>query len=74
MIGAIPLHRLFIAAAVVVSWMLLTGYAGSIFLVCAAVALWRLWRVAFGVPMHRPQRDRSDSSSDATFVPARSPR
>src|ERR1700677_639778 len=31
--------------------MLLTAYAGRIFLVCAAVASWRLWRVAAGAPM-----------------------
>ena len=30
--------------------MLLVDYAGSIFLVCAAVAPWRPWRVAFGAP------------------------
>ena len=46
MISAIPLRGLFIAAAALTGWMLLIGYAGSIFLVCAAVALWRLWRVA----------------------------
>jgi stage V sporulation protein K len=77
MIGAIPLHWLFIAVTVVVGWMLLTAYAGSIFLACAAVALWRLWRVASGAPVliHRPPRDRSDSASpDATFASARSPR
>jgi len=79
MIGAIPLRGLFIAAAAVMGWMLLTSYAGSIFLVCAAVAVWRLWRVASGAPVliNRTPRDRSDSDSaspDATFAPARSPR
>jgi stage V sporulation protein K len=77
MIGAIPLRWLFIAAGALTGWTLLTGYAGSIFLVCAAVALWRLWRVASGAPvlMHRTPRNRSDSASpDATFAPARPPR
>ena len=78
MIGAIPLRGLFITAAVLTGWMLLIGYAGSIFLVCVAVALWRLWRVAFGAPvlMHRtPPSGRSDpGSSDGTFAPVRPPR
>jgi stage V sporulation protein K len=72
MIGAIPLRGLFIAAAALVGWMLLIGYAGNIFLVCAAVAL---WRVASGAPvlMHgTPPPGRSYSaSSDATFAPVR---
>jgi hypothetical protein len=72
MIGAIPLRGLFIAAAALTGWMLLIGYAGSIFLVCAAVALWRLWRVAFRTPvlMHRtPPPGRSDpGSSDSAFA------
>jgi hypothetical protein len=75
MIGAIPLRGLFIAAAALVGWMLLVGYAGDIFLVCVAVALWRLWRVAVGAPvlMHRtPPPGRSFSaSSDAPFAPVR---
>jgi hypothetical protein len=44
MIGPILLRGLFIAVATLTGWMLLLGYAGSVFLVCVAVALWRLWR------------------------------
>ena len=74
MMGGIPLRGVFIAAAVLIGWMLLIGYAGWIFLVCVAVALWRLWRVARGrsVPMHRPPPGWFDStSSDMTFAPVR---
>jgi stage V sporulation protein K len=66
MIAGIPLRWLFIAAAVIAGWMLLVDYAGSIFLVCAAVAAWRLWRVAFGAPivMRRAPRSGQQDSGE----------
>jgi stage V sporulation protein K len=74
-IGAVPLRWLFIAAAALTGWMLLIDYAGSIFLVCVAVGL---WRVAPGAPVlmrRTPPPGRSDSeSSDAMFAPVRPPR
>jgi hypothetical protein len=40
-IGGLPLRLLAILVAAIVGWALLTAYAGSIFLVCAAIAGWR---------------------------------
>jgi stage V sporulation protein K len=67
MIGAIPPRWLIIAATVTFGWMLLDAYAGSIFLACAAVASWRLWRVAAGVatPMRTPLPWRRETDAGA---------
>ena len=32
------------------AWSLISAYAGLVFLLCAAVAVWRLWRLAFRFP------------------------
>jgi SpoVK/Ycf46/Vps4 family AAA+-type ATPase len=80
MIGGIPLRWLVIALAAIVSWTLLAQYAGSIFLACAAVASWRLWRVAAGAPMPirggphagQPGRREPDAPGAAPVRPARS--
>ncbi len=32
------------------AWALLNDFAGTLFLICAAVAGWRLWRTAMAVP------------------------
>jgi stage V sporulation protein K len=47
-----------VAGAAAVSLMLLIPYAGSLFLVCAAVAVWRLWRVSRGTSLSVPARPR----------------
>jgi SpoVK/Ycf46/Vps4 family AAA+-type ATPase len=76
MIGAVPLRWLIAITAIITGWMLLAAYAGSIFLVCAAVAVWRLWCVAFGAPivMRRPPRSgQQDSRETATTGPVRVP-
>ena len=36
--------------AVYIGWKLLNAYAGTLFLLCAAVASWRLWRVSATLP------------------------
>lgn len=79
MIGGIPLWWLAIALAAVVSWTLLAQYAGGIFLLCAAVAAWRLWRITAGapMPMHGMPRGRQPSRREAGTpgtAPARPPR
>jgi len=56
MTGTSPLRWLFVAAAVLIAWTLLVNYAGTILLLCSAVALWRLWCTASanGVSVSRP--------------------
>ena len=54
-----------------VAWTLLRAYAGSLFLLCAAVALWRLWRTAAVLTnrhglyggQHRPGAGRTGDSA-----------
>jgi hypothetical protein len=69
MIAGIPLRWLIAVTAVITGWMLLVEYAGSVFLVCTAVAAWRLWRVAFGAPMvmrRAPRSGQQDSRETET--------
>ena len=41
--------------AAIVGWTLLRAYTGTLFLICIAMAGWRLWRVAADMPArHRP--------------------
>jgi hypothetical protein len=71
MIGVLPLRWIVIITAIVTAWVLLAGYAGTIFLVCTAVAFWRLWRVAFAASwqMHRPPSAQSGSrTADMKFA------
>jgi len=52
--GVNPLLRLGgILVAAYVGWTLLNAYAGTVFLLCTAVAGWRLWRTATAVPGQR---------------------
>jgi hypothetical protein len=50
MIGILPIRWLLLLVMVVVGWSLLTAYAGSLCLACTGLALWRLGRMAAGVP------------------------
>jgi len=52
--GGGPLLRLGVTLfAAYVGWTLLNAYAGTLFLLCAVVAGWRLWRTAATVPGQR---------------------
>ena len=77
MIRGLPLRLLAILAAAIIGWALLTAYAGSIFLACAVIAAWRLWRVVAGAPMPMGGSPRAGQPSwrenDAPG-PARPPR
>jgi SpoVK/Ycf46/Vps4 family AAA+-type ATPase len=53
MMGSMPLRWLVILTTAITGSLMLTTYAGSIFLACASVVVWRLWRVAAGAPMPR---------------------
>ena len=44
------LRALLIAAVLIAAWMLFLAFAGTILLVCLALAGWRLWRLAAGMP------------------------
>ncbi len=60
--GVHPLLRLGTALlAAWAGWALLSGYAGTLFLLCAATALWRLWRTAAAVPDGRGRVSASGS-------------
>jgi SpoVK/Ycf46/Vps4 family AAA+-type ATPase len=77
MIGVLPFRWVVIIAVILAAWVLLADYAGSIFLVCTAVAFWRLWRVAFAASgqIHRPPSARSGSrSADKMFAPVEASR
>jgi len=60
------------------AWALLNDFAGTLFLICAAVAGWRLWRTAMAVPGQRrpgasrppppPRRQDRDDDSPAPAV------
>ena len=60
-----------------VGWALLDTYAGILFVLCAAVAGWRLWRVAalpgqpiaFGNPTVRPPARSGDASPAPSVAP-----
>jgi len=61
--GVNPLLRLGgVLIAAYVGWTLLNAYAGTVFLLCTAVAGWRLWRTAATVP---GQRGTSGAGSPA---------
>ncbi len=63
MSGVNPLLRLGgVLIAAYVGWTLLNAYAGTVFLLCTAVAGWRLWRTAATVP---GQRGTSGAGSPA---------
>ena len=65
--------------AAIVGWTLLRAYAGTLFLICTAVAAWRLWRVAADLARPAPARGppqaepaapgRSGPASGATLLP-----
>jgi hypothetical protein len=77
MIGVLPLRWVVFIAVILAAWVLLADYAGSIFLACAVVAFWRLWRVAFAASgqIHRPPSARSGSrSADMKFAPVQASR
>ena len=74
-----PLLRIFgVLVAVYVAWALLTDFAGTLFLICTAVAAWRLWRTVMGVPGQRrpgasrppPMPPRRQDGDDDTPTPA----
>ena len=53
-----PLIRLGVAlVAAWVGWTLLNAYAGTLFLLSAGVAGWRLWRTAAAMPGQRSRRN-----------------
>ena len=71
-----PLFRVLgILVAAYVAWALLTDFAGTLFLLCAAVAAWRLWRTAMAGPGHSwpgasrppplPPQSRGDRDRDS---------
>ena len=65
--------------AAYIAWALLNDFAGTLFLLCAAVAGWRLWRTAAAVPgqrgFYRPsqprlhQNDTEDPSPPSVGIP-----
>src|ERR1700712_3132124 len=71
------LRLLGILMAASIVWSLFTQYAGILFLLCAAVAGWRLWLAAPGLPRQRPgagrlpgQPPRRQSRGDDAPAPA----
>ena len=67
--------------AVYIGWKLLNAYAGTLFLLCAAVASWRLWRISAALsgprdlprdanrgPAPNPKTSDTRSPSDAPIV------
>jgi len=65
-----------VLVAAYVAWALLNDFAGTLFLLCATVAGWRLWRTAAAVPgqrgLYRPSqpRPRQNDSEDPSPAPA----
>jgi len=76
---SIPARLLFFAIAAVAGWIVVSAYAGRLFLACVAIATWRLWRIARGAPLSATpragQRGRSETATPgATRAPIRAPR
>ena len=85
-----PLIRLGVMLfAAYIGWTLLNAYAGTLFLLCSAVAGWRLWRIAAAMPGQRtvsgstvrpganrpgsPPPPRQDQPADPSPAPAVAP-
>ena len=80
------LRLLGVLMAASIVWSLFTQYAGVLFLLCAAVAGWRLWLASPGLPRRRPgagwppaqpprhQNRDEDVPAPAVAVVSRSPR
>jgi stage V sporulation protein K len=75
--------RLIRAAAVcgvaMLGWELMSAYGGVLFLLCLAVAVWRLWRIAarhrsVHAPRPQPEADRPDPPVPPVPSAARAPR
>ncbi len=67
-----------VLVAAYIAWALLTDFAGTLFLACASVAGWRLWRTAmpgqcgpvFNRPLSKPrQQDREEDSPAPAVAP-----
>jgi len=70
--GIHPLLRLGTALlAAWAAWALLSGYAGTLFLLCASVAGWRLWRTAATMPGQRSSGGTVRSSNPSAPPPPR---
>jgi len=75
------LRVLGVLVAVYVAWALLTDFAGTLFLLCTAVAGWRLWRTAMVGPGQRrpgasrppPPPPRRQDKNDDSPAPAVAP-
>ena len=77
--GGLPVRILFFAIAALAGWILLSAYAGRVFLACAAIATWRLWRVARGTPFSAKPRAgssgrRTKDAPGSVRAPTRAPR
>jgi stage V sporulation protein K len=67
----------FIAA--IIGWEVLSAYGGVLFLLCFAVAIWRLWRIDAGhrglhSRLHQPDADRPADTSPPVLSGVRGPR
>jgi stage V sporulation protein K len=73
---SVPARLLFFAIAAVAGWIVVSAYAGRLFLACVAIATWRLWRVAAGAPVYTTPRTgrRETTVPDAARSPIRPPR
>ena len=79
MSGGLPARLLFVAIVALAGCIVMSAYAGRVFLACAAVATWRLWRVAHGAPLSAPPRARQPGQREKTVpgvvrAPIRAPR
>jgi stage V sporulation protein K len=73
--GGLPARILFFTIAVLAGWILVSAYAGRVFLACAVIATWRLWRVARGAPLSAtPRAGQRGRSETATPIATRAPR
>jgi len=73
---SIPARLLFFAIAAVAGWIVVSAYAGRLFLACVAIATWRLWRFAAGAPVYTTPRTgrRETTAADSVRMPIRPPR
>ena len=79
MTGGPLLRTAAIVIAAIIGWTLLTAYGGVLFLLCLAVAVWRLWRVDAGhralhSRLQQPDADRPADAAPPAHSGVRGPR
>jgi len=77
--GSLLLRVGTVFVAAIIGWALLNAYSGVLFLLCLAVAVWRLWRIdashrGLHTRMYQPNADRPEDTGPPVLSGTRGPR